>query len=110
LENKFGEFIPEVGNSSARGTKLEIKLVYVGQYKYHMDLFNLPFERKWTFYSPFLKKKYFTDDFYHSLPTKKIFAGNIKVLGGPDVASGLDVAQDWSFLKWRKCGNWQFEV
>ncbi len=33
--------------------------------------------------------------FYHP---KKLFAGHIKVLGGPYVARGPDVAQAWSSM------------
>ncbi len=42
---------------------LERNLVYAGQYKYHKDLFNMTFERKLAFSSPFSKKKHFKSHF-----------------------------------------------
>ncbi len=36
---------------------LETKLVGAGQYKHNKDLFDLTFEKKWAFSSPFSQKK-----------------------------------------------------
>jgi hypothetical protein len=72
---------------------LETKLVYAGQYKNNMDLFDLTFEKKLTFSSPISKKGIFKETFSMFWQPKKMFEGHIKVLGGPHVARGPDVAQ-----------------
>jgi len=37
---------------------LETKLFYADHYEHHMELFDLTIERKWSFRSPFSKKKH----------------------------------------------------
>ncbi len=75
---------------------LERKMAYAGQYKHHMDLNALNFERKWAYSCLFSKKKHFKIGILMFYQLKKMFAGHIKVLRGPHVARGPDVAQAWS--------------
>jgi len=72
---------------------LETKLVDAGQYKYYKDLFDMIFEKKWAYCSPFYQNKHLKRHFLMFYQYKKMFAGHIKVLGGPHVARGPDVAQ-----------------
>ena len=68
-------------------------MVYAGQYKYYMDLYDLNFERKWAYNTLFSKKKHFKRGILMFYQLKKTFTGHIKVLGGPHVAREPDVAQ-----------------
>jgi hypothetical protein len=71
---------------------LEAKMVYAGQYKYHMDLFDFTFERKWALSGPF-RKKAFEEALLMLYQPEKMLAGHIFVLVGPHVARGPDDAQ-----------------
>ncbi len=72
---------------------LETKLVDVGQYQYNKDLFDMTFEKKMSFISPIYQKKHLKRHFKMLYQPKKMFAGHIKLLGGPHVACGPEVAQ-----------------
>ncbi len=50
---------PGVGNSLSLAGHIGIKIIYGGQYKYHMNLFELTVKRKLAFSGPFSEKKYF---------------------------------------------------
>jgi hypothetical protein len=58
-----------------------------------LDLNDLNFERKWTNNPLFSRKKHSKRGILMFYQLKKTFAGRIKVLGGPHVAHGLDIAQ-----------------
>jgi len=47
---------PGVTNSSCLAGRIGNKMVYAGQYKYHMDLFDLIFEKKVLLAVHFLKR------------------------------------------------------
>jgi len=53
----------------------------------------MTFEKKWAYSCPFYQNKHLKGHFLKFYQSKKIFAGHIKVLGGPHVARGPDVAQ-----------------
>jgi hypothetical protein len=61
---------------------LETNLAYMGQYKYLQDFFNLTFERKWGFSTPFCKKKHYKRNMY-CIITQKIKLDNLKNVRGP---------------------------
>jgi len=75
---------------------LETKLVDAGQYKYNKDLIDMTLQKKWAYSCPFHQNKHLKRHFLKFYQSKKMFAGHIKVLGGPHVARGPDVAQAWS--------------
>jgi len=53
----------------------------------------MTFEKKWAYSSPIYQKKHLKRHFKMFYQPKKMFAGHIKLHGGPHVARGPEVAQ-----------------
>ncbi len=112
-----GFFILEIGKNSLdqwwatlfglRAT-LKTKLVYAGQYKYYIDLYDLTFERKWAYSSLFSKRNILREAFLMLLQLKKCSRATLRCSVGRMWPAGrtlprptLDYCMDkWSHSPW----------